>query len=197
MVDANPIHSPVAFTCICTCHECDASPATNRPAPFGDHSLCARHFKGTPLLGKFLQHLCVHSPAGSFPNSFYYASRKTLPNGCVTFLHHRQRPLSQAPVAERPVVLPPATRERAMPIRPFLDGHIFDPETTRLMGIAFEMARAALRAPRRAHLTDEAIAARIIELAKSGERNVDVLCEAALNVTARITPSSWNKDDAI
>src|SRR6266568_4971250 len=135
MVDANPIHSPVAFTCICTCHECDASPATNRPAPFGDHSLCARHFKGTPLLGKFLQHLCVHSPAGSFPNSFYYASRKTLPNGCVTFLHHRQRPLSQAPVAERPVVLPPATRERAMPIRPFLDGHIFDPETTRLMGI--------------------------------------------------------------
>ncbi len=83
-----------------------------------------------------------------------------------------------------------------MPIRPFLDGHIFDPETTRLMGIAFEMARAALRAPRRAHLTDEAIAARIIELAKSGERNVDVLCEAALNVAARVTPSSWKKDHA-
>ena len=83
-----------------------------------------------------------------------------------------------------------------MPIRPFLDGHIFDPETTRLMGIAFEMARAALRASHRVHLADEAIVARIIELAKSGERNVDVLCEAALNVAARVTPSSWKKDHA-
>jgi hypothetical protein len=81
-------------------------------------------------------------------------------------------------------------------VRPFLDRHIFDPETTRLMGIAFEMARAALRAPHRAHLTDEAIAARIIELAKSGARNIDALCEAALNVTARVTPSSWKKDHA-
>src|SRR6266516_5672802 len=36
--------------CICACHECDASPATNRPALFGEHSLCARHFKGTPPL---------------------------------------------------------------------------------------------------------------------------------------------------
>src|SRR6266487_2414854 len=57
----------IQFTCLCACHECDASRATNRPAPFGEHSLCARHFKGTPpLLGKFLKHLCVHSPAGSF-----------------------------------------------------------------------------------------------------------------------------------
>jgi hypothetical protein len=80
----------------------------------------------------------------------------------------------------------------SMPITQFLG----DPETTRLMGIAFEMARAALRAPHRVHLTDEAIAARIIELAKSGERNVDVLCEAALNVTPRVASSSWKKDDA-
>ena len=69
-----------------------------------------------------------------------------------------------------------------MPIRPFLDGHRFDPETVRLMGIAFEMARLAIT--RQADLTDEIIARTIIELAKAGERNVEVLCEAALNVPA-------------
>jgi hypothetical protein len=50
------------------------------------------------------------------------------------------------------------------------------------MGIAFEMARSAVT--RRASLTDEIIAGRIIELAKTGERNADVLCEAALNTPA-------------
>ena len=69
-----------------------------------------------------------------------------------------------------------------MPIRPFLDGQTFDPETARLVGIAFETARAAIK--RRADLSDEMIARTIIELAKAGERNVDVLCEAALNVPA-------------
>jgi hypothetical protein len=70
-----------------------------------------------------------------------------------------------------------------MPIRPFLVGYWFDPETERLMGVAFEIARSAVI--RRADLTDEAIARTIIELAKAGERNVDVLCEAALNTPAR------------
>ncbi len=32
-----------------------------------------------------------------------------------------------------------------MPITQFLDGHSFDPETRRVMGVALEMARAALR----------------------------------------------------
>ena len=67
-----------------------------------------------------------------------------------------------------------------MPIRPFLSGQTFDPETVRLMGVAFEIARAAVDRP--ADLSDEMIATTIIELAKAGERNVDVLCEAALNV---------------
>jgi hypothetical protein len=48
------------------------------------------------------------------------------------------------------------------------------------MGVAFETARAAIKRP--ADLTDEMIARTIIELAKTGERNVDALCEAALNV---------------
>jgi hypothetical protein len=67
-----------------------------------------------------------------------------------------------------------------VPIRPFLSGQTFDPETVRLMGVAFETARAAIKRP--ADLTDEMIARTIIELAKTGERNVDALCEAALNV---------------
>ena len=67
-----------------------------------------------------------------------------------------------------------------MPIRPFLNGQTFDPETIRLMGVAFEMARAAIKCPR--DLSDEIIARTIIELAKAGERNVEVLGEAALNV---------------
>ena len=67
-----------------------------------------------------------------------------------------------------------------VPIRPFLSGQTFDPETVRLMGVAFETARAAIKRP--ADLTDEMIARTIIELANAGERSVDVLCEAALNL---------------
>jgi hypothetical protein len=69
-----------------------------------------------------------------------------------------------------------------VPIRPFLNGQAFDPETARLVGVAFETARAAVNRP--ADLTDEMIANKIIELANAGERNVEVLCEAALNVPA-------------
>ena len=69
-----------------------------------------------------------------------------------------------------------------MAIRPFLNGETFDPETARLVGVAFEMARAAVNRP--ADLSDEMIARTIIERAKAGERNVEVLCEAALNVPA-------------
>ena len=67
-----------------------------------------------------------------------------------------------------------------MAIRLFLNGETFDPETTRLVGVAFETAHAAVNRP--AELTDEMIAQKIIELAKAGERNVEGLCEAALNV---------------
>ena len=69
-----------------------------------------------------------------------------------------------------------------MPIRLFLSGQSFDPEIVRLMGVAFEAARAAVNRP--ADLTDEMIANKIIELAKAGQRNVEVLSEAALNVPA-------------
>jgi len=55
----------------------------------------------------------------------------------------------------------------------------FDPETKRIMGVAFEMARAALQLGDQSILW-ERITKRIIELARTGELNPDVLCEAVL-----------------
>jgi hypothetical protein len=67
-----------------------------------------------------------------------------------------------------------------MPIRSFLDGHKFDPETIRVMGLAFEMARQALRLADRTDLDNGAIAKRIIELEKVGVNYADKLCEGVL-----------------
>ena len=67
-----------------------------------------------------------------------------------------------------------------MPIGQYLNGERFDPETTRIMGVAFEVARVALGTRDRGDLVNDTIAKRIIELAKAGERNIDRLCEYAL-----------------
>jgi hypothetical protein len=66
-----------------------------------------------------------------------------------------------------------------MPIAQFLDTSEFDPETERVMAVAFEMARAALQLGDQSILW-ERIVERLIELAKTGELNPDVLCEAVL-----------------
>jgi len=71
--------------------------------------------------------------------------------------------------------------ERAMPITPYLSGMSFNPETKRVMGVAFEMVCTALRLSDRGDLANEIIARRIIELAKAGEHNPDLLCENVLN----------------
>jgi hypothetical protein len=71
-------------------------------------------------------------------------------------------------------------RQAHMPIRPYLDGARFDPETIRIMGVAFEMAREALYLANRDDLANDVIANRIIDLAKAGERDANVLCEGAL-----------------
>jgi hypothetical protein len=68
-----------------------------------------------------------------------------------------------------------------MPITPFLNGRHFDAETKRIMGVAFEMARSALRLPLRDDQVLEVLAEKIIQLATAGERNPDLLCENALN----------------
>jgi hypothetical protein len=67
-----------------------------------------------------------------------------------------------------------------MPITPFIDSFKFDPETERVMGIAFEMTIHALRLTGRADLVPEIIAKKILELAILGERDPDLICERAL-----------------
>jgi hypothetical protein len=69
-----------------------------------------------------------------------------------------------------------------MPIKPFLNGENFDPDTTRVMGVAFEMARVALQLRNRSDPADTAIVAeKIIALTKTGERCATALCERALS----------------
>jgi hypothetical protein len=58
--------------------------------------------------------------------------------------------------------------------------HKFDPETIRVMGLAFEMALVALRLADRGDLANEIVARKIIALAKAGERDPERLCEGVL-----------------
>jgi hypothetical protein len=67
-----------------------------------------------------------------------------------------------------------------MPIRPFLHGQEFDHETLRILGVAFEQVCIGLRTGDCDDPVKQAIANKIIELAKTGERNPDLLCERAL-----------------
>jgi hypothetical protein len=69
-----------------------------------------------------------------------------------------------------------------MPIRPFLNDEQFDQETIRILGVAFAQVCIA---PRTGDCDDhlkQAIANKIIELAKTGEPNPDLLCERALDI---------------
>ena len=68
-----------------------------------------------------------------------------------------------------------------MPITPFLGDQKFDPETTRIMGVAFELARAAVMRDWGGVYGNRIIAKQIIELVKAGERDPDVLCAQALS----------------
>jgi hypothetical protein len=70
-----------------------------------------------------------------------------------------------------------------MPITEFLDGVKFkrDCETKRVMGVAYEMACAALKFADQTYIAHETIAKRIIELAKDGVLDSDQLCEGALD----------------
>ena len=78
-------------------------------------------------------------------------------------------------------MLPPENyRERLMPIRPFLNGEQFDQETVRILDVAFEQVCISLRIGDCDDDVKQAIANKIIELAKADERNPDLLCERAL-----------------
>ena len=67
-----------------------------------------------------------------------------------------------------------------MPITPYLNGQQLDPETKRILGIAFEMTCIALQIGDCDDGVKQAIPDKIIDLAKGGGRNPDVLCEQAL-----------------
>jgi len=67
-----------------------------------------------------------------------------------------------------------------MPVRSFLNGKQFDQESIRILGVAFEQVCIALRIGDCDDNIKQAIANKIIELAKTGERNPDLLCERAL-----------------
>src|SRR5262249_26130861 len=71
-----------------------------------------------------------------------------------------------------------------MPIRPFLNREQFDQETIRILGVAFEQVCITLRTGDRDDNVSQAIANKIIELAKTGERNPDLLDERALELFA-------------
>ena len=65
-----------------------------------------------------------------------------------------------------------------MPIMPYLDDLDVDPETKRVLGVALEMTRVSLGLAD--DFANRIIAMRIVELAKAGERNPDLLCEGAI-----------------
>ena len=67
-----------------------------------------------------------------------------------------------------------------MPITPFLNGERFDHETRRVPGVALELACIAVRTGDCADDVKQAIADKLIALAKTGERNPDLLCETVL-----------------
>ena len=77
---------------------------------------------------------------------------------------------------------------------PFLNGDNFDPETTRVMGVAMEMACITLRTGDCADDVKQTIANKIIALAKAGERNPDILCEEVLRDIR--TPQQWAASEA-
>ena len=66
-----------------------------------------------------------------------------------------------------------------MPIRAFLEGRKFDPETIRLMGIGFELTLAALRLANK-DFANEVVARQIIAVAQAGERDPERMCERVL-----------------
>jgi hypothetical protein len=81
-----------------------------------------------------------------------------------------------------------------MPITQFLDGERFDLEGERILRLAFEMVCLGLHTGDCDDHVHQAIATKLIALAKAGERNPDRLCEEALKDIRR--PQQWGASEA-
>jgi hypothetical protein len=77
------------------------------------------------------------------------------------------------------IVFAKISSEVGMSITPYLSDFEANPETKRVLGVALEMTRVSLGLED--NFADGIIARRIVELAKAGERNPDLLCEGALD----------------
>jgi len=69
-----------------------------------------------------------------------------------------------------------------MPITPFLNGHIFKPEVIQAMSFAFSNACKSLKLVDKTDPLTKLVAAKIIELAESGEHDPGRLCAGVLAV---------------
>ena len=65
-------------------------------------------------------------------------------------------------------------------IIPFLTDASFDPEATRIMGLAYDKAQQLLHDKGQPAIVNEIIARRVIEIAKTGERDPDKICDRVL-----------------
>jgi hypothetical protein len=83
--------------------------------------------------------------------------------------------------------------EGKVPIRIYLKSREFDAESIRVMGIALECARSALHVFPSDEVLSEAVAARIIELARTGEHDPEKLCDFA--IAALKTPPALERED--
>jgi hypothetical protein len=67
-----------------------------------------------------------------------------------------------------------------MPITSYLNGEQFDPESMRVLGLAFGVVCIALQIEGSDDDVKQSIANKIIAFATAGERNPDILCERVL-----------------
>jgi hypothetical protein len=78
-----------------------------------------------------------------------------------------------------------------MPIGQYLNGHNFDDETARVVGLAFVITRSTLGLVDRNEPAEQVIAAKLIELAQQGERDPDRLaCRVLAMIDAASPPQS-------
>jgi hypothetical protein len=90
----------------------------------------------------------------------------------------RRSSFAKIPVRKVPLTAAATSVQVCMAIATYLDDFDADLETKRVLGIALERTRVSLGLVER--FADGLIARRIVELAKAGERNPDLLCEGAL-----------------